>query len=128
MYYLWLKNLHITCAVLSFAGFLLRGWWMARESPWLKHPLTRILPHVNDTLLLIAGVGLALALHQYPIAQSWLSAKLGALLLYIVLGSVALKRGHTLRVRLLALAGAILTFGYMVAVAVTRQPLPWPIG
>jgi len=124
MNYVWLKNLHVACAILSYVGFLLRGWWMLRESPHLRHPLTRVLPHVNDTMLLLAGLGLAVLLQQYPLAQGWLSAKLAALLVYIVLGSVALKRGRTLRIRLLALGGATLAFGYIVAVAVTHQPLP----
>jgi uncharacterized membrane protein SirB2 len=120
-----LKLLHVVCVGLTAAGFLLRGVWMLRDSPLLRHPLTRVLPHVNDTLLLTAGIGLALLLHQYPLVDGWLTAKLVALLLYIVLGSIALKRGRTRRIRVLALAGALLTLAYLVAVALTRSP--WPV-
>lgn len=119
-----LKLLHVGCVVVTASGFVLRGIWMLVESPLLRHPLTRVLPHVNDTLLLGAGIGLAVTLGQYPLVDGWLTAKLLALLLYITLGAVALARGRTKRVRLLAFGGALLTLSYIVAVAVTRSPLP----
>jgi uncharacterized membrane protein SirB2 len=122
--YPFLKHLHVTCVVLTAGGFLLRGVWMLRTSPWLHHPLTRVLPHVNDTLLLAAGVGLMLLLHQYPFVDGWLTAKLLALLAYIVLGTFALRRGRTRTIRLAAFAGALLTLGYLVSVALTRSA--WP--
>lgn len=125
MLYLTIKQLHVLFVALSLGGFLVRGWWMLRGSPLLHHPATRVLPHVNDTALLAAGVGLSVITHQYPLAQEWLTAKLAALLLYIVLGTLALKRGRTPAARTLAFAGALLTFGYMVGVAVTRQA--WPL-
>ena len=124
MLYTTLKQLHVLFVALSLGGFLLRGWWMLRESPLLRHRLTRILPHVNDTALLAAGIGLAVITRQYPPAQPWLTAKLAALLLYIGLGTLALKRGRTRAVRIAAFAAALLTFGYMLAVALTRQA--WP--
>ena len=52
------------------------------------------------------------------------SFKLLALLLYIVLGMVALKRGRTRTVRILAWLAALGVFVYIVAVAVSRNPLP----
>ncbi len=120
-----LKQLHVTCVVLTAGGFLLRGGWMLRGSPLFHHRLTRVLPHVNDTLLLAAGVGMMLMLHQYPFVDDWLTAKLLALLAYIVLGTIALKRGRTRAIRLGAFGGALLTLGYLVGVALTRNP--WPL-
>jgi uncharacterized membrane protein SirB2 len=120
-----LKLLHVGCVVVTASGFLLRGVWMVRDNPLLRHPLTRVLPHVNDTLLLAAGIGMAVMLRQYPLVDGWLTAKLLALLLYIVLGTIALKRGRTRRIRILAFAGALLTLAYLVAVALTRSP--WPL-
>jgi uncharacterized membrane protein SirB2 len=124
--YLALKTLHITCATLSLGGFLLRGYWMLRGSPLLQHPLTRLLPHLNDTLLLGAAIGLVLALHQYPLVHGWLTAKVAALLAYIVLGALALKRGRTRSIRVAALLAAAAVFAYIVAVALTRNPWPLP--
>lgn len=82
-------------------------------------------PHVIDTALLASAVTLAVLSGQYPLAQGWLSAKVLALLLYIVLGTVALKRGKTRAVRAGAFAAALACFGYIVAVAVSKQPLPF---
>ena len=123
--YLILKAAHVSFAALSAGGFVLRGWWMWRGSPLLQHRLTRLLPHINDTLLLASAIWLALWSRQYPVVMDWLTAKVLALLLYIVLGSLALKRGRTARTRRWAFAGALATYGYIVLVAVTRNP--WPL-
>jgi len=120
-----LKLLHVACVVATASASCWRGIWMLGESPLLRHPLTRVLPHLNDTLLLAAGIGMAMMLHQYPLVDGWLTAKLLALLLYIVLGTVALKRGRTKRIRILAFGGALLTLSYLVAVALTRSA--WPM-
>jgi len=119
-----LKTVHVGCALLSAAGFMTRGAWMLTESPLLGARLTRVLPHIVDTLLLAAGVGLAWRSHQYPFAQPWLTAKLTALVLYIVLGSVALWRGRSRATRLGALLAALAALTYIFAVALTRQALP----
>lgn len=124
--YAGLKTLHVGCAALSLGGFVLRGTWMLRSSPLLHHRLTRILPHLNDSVLLGAGIGLALLIGQYPLTHAWLTAKLLALLAYIVLGSIALKRGRTRRLRGLAFGAALLAFAYMLAVTLTHRP--WPPG
>ena len=124
MEYAALKHLHMTFAALSGSLFLLRGIWMLRSSPSLKKRWVRIAPHVVDTLLLVSAIALAVTTSQYPLAQSWLTAKLIALIGYIGLGTVALKTGATLGVRGAAFAGAVLLFLYIVSVASTKQPLP----
>ena len=116
-----LKSVHVGCAALSLSGFVLRGAWMWHASPWLKARATRVLPHVIDSLLLAAGIALAVRAGQYPFVNGWLTAKLVALILYIVLGSVALKYGKNARQRRLAFVAAILVFVYIVAVAITRS-------
>ena len=84
------------------------------------------MPHLVDTLLLASAVALAVMSHQYPLANGWLTAKVAGLLIYIGLGTVALKRGRTRRVRVTAWLAAQAVFFYIVAVAITRQPLPLP--
>ena len=123
--YVAISYLHLSCVVLSFALFNLRLGWMFLDSPLLRRRWVRLLPHVIDTLLLIAGVALAVQLGQYPLLDAWLTAKLLGLLAYIVLGSLALKRAPTRRARLLATIGAWLAFAFIVAAALTRSPLPW---
>lgn len=112
------------CAAVSGSLFLLRGVWMLRDSALLQQRWARIAPHVVDTLLLASALTLAVWSSQYPLAQHWLSAKVTALLVYIVLGAIALKRGRTKPVRAVAFVGALATFCYIVAVAVTKQPMP----
>jgi uncharacterized membrane protein SirB2 len=80
------------------------------------------LPHVVDTLLLASALGLAFWSHQLPGRMPWLTAKVTALLAYIVLGTIALKRGRTPAVRAGAFAAALAAFGYIVGVALTKDP------
>jgi len=116
-----LKTLHIGCAAISVAGFVLRGGWMLASSPLLQARLTRVAPHVVDALLLATGVALAFRAAQYPFVHGWLTAKIVGIVVYIGLGMVALRRGRTRGTRLAAFAAAILTFGYIVGVALTRS-------
>lgn len=123
MSYYALKHIHMTFAVLSGALFLVRGLWMLAESRRLEQRWVRIAPHVIDTLLLGSAIGLAVWSSQYPGQSPWLTAKLVALVAYIGLGTVALKRGRTRQVRALAFVGALACFAYILAVAVTKNPL-----
>lgn len=123
--YLALKHLHISCAALSGSFFALRGLWMLRGSAMLQRRWVKIAPHLIDTVLLASALTMAFWSGQYPFRQDWLTAKVVALLLYIVLGSVALKRGRTARIRAAAFAAALAVFAYIVAVALSRQVLPF---
>ena len=122
MSYLILKHLHVTCVVLSGLGFCLRGWWMLRESPLRQHRLTRILPHIVDTLLLGSALTMAWMSGQYPFVEGWLTAKLCGLLAYILLGMMALKRGRTQAIRARYFGLALVAYAYIVSVALTRSP------
>ncbi len=125
MTYLILRHLHVTCVVLSGLGFALRGWWMLNDSPRLMARLTRVVPHVVDTLLLGSALVMAWLSGQYPFAQGWLTAKFFGLLIYILCGTMALKRGKTKAQRSLFLVLAITAYAYIVGVALTRSPLLW---
>jgi uncharacterized membrane protein SirB2 len=117
-----LKAVHVGSAMLSITGFVLRGMWMLQGSPLLKARATRILPHVVDTVLLVSALALALRSAQYPFVHAWLTAKVLALLAYIVLGSIALKYGRSRRVRALSYGLALGVFLYIIAVAIARSP------
>ena len=121
--YLILRHLHITCVALSGLGFALRGVLMLRQSPALRHPVARIAPHIIDTVLLASALGM-LALTTWQLAlMPWLATKIVLLLVYIVLCTIALKRGRTLRIRAIAYVAALAVFGHIVATALTRNPL-----
>lgn len=121
MDYLLLKQLHMACAILSIAGFAARGVLMLRESHLLQARLVRLAPHAVDTVLLASAIALAWLSGQYPFAQGWLTAKVLALLAYIVLGAIALKSGRSPAVRRAAFALALATVLYIVSVALTRD-------
>ena len=121
MNYLVVKHLHITFAVISGSFFLLRGIWMLLDSSMLQRRWVKVVPHGVDTLLLTTAVVMVFWSGQYPFVQSWLTAKLIALIAYIGLGTMALKRGKTRAVRTGALFAALSVFAYIVAVALTRQ-------
>ena len=123
--YLFVKYVHVACVVLSLAGFAARGALMLRASPLLQTRFVRVAPHVVDTLLLGSALWLAWMMHQAPFVHGWLTAKVLGLLAYIVLGSIALRRGRTRAVRAAAFAGALLAAGYVVAVALAKDPLPF---
>lgn len=120
----WLLKLHIATALLSLAGFVTRGVWMLRGSERLRARWVRIAPHFVDTVLLGSGIGLVLAFRLYPTEQPWLAAKLTALAVYVVLGTIALKRGRTRGARAGALGAALAVFFYILAVAVTHRVVP----
>jgi len=122
--YLPLRALHVATVAVTLALFALRGVWMLRASALLDRRWVRVGPHVNDTLLLASGVALAVLTDRAPWAQPWLAAKLAGLVVYIGLGTLALKRGRTRGGRAAALGAALLAAAYIVAVAVSRQALP----
>jgi len=122
-FYLPLRQLHISCAVLSIALFVLRGALMLADLPWQRNVVLRYLPHLVDTALLTSALMLTTVIRQYPFSTDWLTAKVGLLLTYIVLGSIALRRGRTKTVRVAALLAALLAVGYLVTVARAHHPL-----
>lgn len=122
MLYLTMKHLHVACVVLSITGFCLRGLLLAQRSALAGRRLFRVLPHINDSLLLAAAITLTLQIDQYPLVDAWLTAKIFGLIGYIVLGSLALKAGRPAGLRVLAGVLAVLVFGWIASVALTKNP------
>jgi len=122
-YYLVLRNVHIACAVLTITLFVLRGSLMLANSAWQQNVVLRYLPHAVDTVLLTTALMLTTVIQQYPFAVGWLTAKAVLLVAYIVLGSIALKRGRTRRVRVVAFVAALATVAFLVSVARAHHPL-----
>ena len=118
-----LRSLHVMLAYLTVIGFVLRAVWSLTDSPFKHHKLVKILPHVIDTLLLVIGVVMAYQLSIAPL-EGWLAAKLVGLLAYIGFGVVTM-RGSTTAIKLLGLVGALVSVGYIFAVAFSRSV--WPL-
>lgn len=120
--YAFLYLVHTGCVVISISGFILRALLKMQDHPIMQQKLPRILPHLVDSLLLVSAICLSLLTREYPLADSWLSAKLAALFVYILFGIVCL-RTRSSRLRLISFLAATATFAYMVSVALTRSPL-----
>jgi uncharacterized membrane protein SirB2 len=120
--YAAIKHLHVTAVAVSLLLFTLRGAWMLASPDRLQQRWARIVPHVVDTLLLLSALWLASQIGA-EVPNGWLFAKVVGLIVYVVLGTIALKRGRTRGVRIAALIGAFAAFGYIVSVALTKSPL-----
>jgi len=117
------KDIHVTCVLLTFILFFVRGVWMVVDSDLLHRSWARWIPPVIDTCLLASAIVLTVLLHQYPLVHAWLTAKVVALFIYIGLGMLALTYGRTKRIRIGSWVAAQLCFFYIVAVALTKNPL-----
>ncbi len=122
MNYAAVKSLHITCVALSIGLFSLRGVLQWQDVPWRQWRVLRIAPHVVDTVLLGSALWLCWIIGQYPFVQGWLTAKVLALVAYILLGRAALGRHSAKAQRLPAFIAALCCVGYIVGVALTHSP------
>ena len=123
--YFILKTIHMSCAVLSISGFLLRGYWMIQESPRLNLKPVKILPHIVDTLLLLSAIGMLYILGFGLLYQGWLLHKVGLLIVYIVLGMIALGNKYSRSKKIAAFVSAVLVFFYIAGIAITKTALSW---
>ena len=122
-FYPGIRSVHIACAVLTISLFAVRGMLMLAESPLLAHRALRWTPIAVDTVLLTTALMLMDIIHQFPFRTPWLTTKIGLLVAYMVLGSIALRYGRTKRIRVAALLAALATVAFLVTVARTHQPL-----
>lgn len=114
-------KIHVITVVLSIAGFIFRGVLMLGNSPMLKKKWLKIAPHVNDTILLVSAILLVTQTGMYPTEQPWLMAKIIGLLVYIGLGMMAFRFAKSRTQKIIAWLGAILVFGYIYGLAVTKS-------
>lgn len=116
-----IRTAHIACAFASGSLFAVRGAASLRGASWPQATLARRGAMLIDSLLLALGVVLVIATRQYPFAANWLTAKLVLIVVYVVLGIFALKRGRTPTVRLVCFGLAAMTFLMILSVAVTHN-------
>lgn len=121
--YLIIKHLHMTVALISILGFIIRGPLAINQHPIMDKKWLKILPHVNDTILLAAAIYLAATLHLHPFNSPFILTKVLALIVYIGLGVIVIKRKGSLRFQWLSYSLAILCFCYILVIAFTKNPL-----
>ncbi len=121
MSYDLIKLLHIATVITTFLLFVIRAGWILRHGRRNRPGWMRWTPHVNDALLLVFGIWLAILAGLNPLNHPWLLAKLLALIVYVWLGMLALKWASSRQGQLVATILALLVFGYMVGAALTKQ-------
>lgn len=125
-FYPQIRLLHIGLAIATGALFTLRGLLVQTGHGALaNHVSVRYLSYGIDIALLTAALMLLTMLRLSPLETGWLAAKIALLVLYIVLGSLALKRAPTPRAKRLCLVGALASYGLMFGIARAHDPLGW---
>ncbi len=123
-FYLQIRQVHIGAVLTSGALFLLRGAAVnVLNARWPMWAPVRYLSYAIDTVLLTAALMLMTIVHQYPFVHAWLTVKVVLLMVYIVLGSYALKRGRTRRTRLVCYIAALAVFLFILSIARAHDPL-----
>jgi len=117
-----IKAVHIAAVVASGLLFLVRGASLHAGMTWAMAAPVRYLTYAIDTVLLTAALMLATLLHQYPFVQGWLTVKVVLLVVYIVLGTFALKRGSTKAIRIACWLAALAVYGFIISVARAHHP------
>lgn len=121
-FYPQIKLVHICAVIASGTLFGLRGVLMLARTRMTNHPALRYLSYAIDTTLLTAALMLVMILHQYPFEQAWLTVKVLLLFVYVVLGTLALKRGRTRRIQASCYFAALAVYLFIVSVAITHNP------
>jgi uncharacterized membrane protein SirB2 len=121
-FYAQIKWLHVATVIASGTLFALRGAGALAGARWPMWAPLRFLTYTIDTALLTAALMLATILHQYPFVHGWLTAKVLLLVVYIVLGTFALRRARTQRTRAWCYAAALAVFLFIVSIARAHHP------
>lgn len=113
----------MTFAVISIVLFTLRFIWLWKNSEQLNKKWVKIVPHINDTLLLVVGIGMAVKLSINPLEYHWLLEKILALFAYIFTGYYTLKLARNNTMRIIGYLGAMGWFMLIVRIAMTKQTI-----
>jgi len=122
-FYPEIRFVHIAAVIASGSLFLLRGLALFAGAGWAMATPLRVSSHVIDTVLLAAALMLMTVVRQYPFVDDWLTVKVAFLIVYIALGSVALRSGAARAVRVGCFIAALLVYGFIVSVARAQDPL-----
>jgi uncharacterized membrane protein SirB2 len=122
-FYPQIKLVHVAAVLLSGGLFLLRGLAVQGGLRVGMVAPVRFLSYGIDIVLLSAALMLVAVLPSAVFANGWLWAKLGLLVVYVGLGTFALKRGRTPRVRLACFIAALLVYAGMYTIARAHHPL-----
>lgn len=122
-----LLSVHLISIALSVGLLTLRFWLRYQKHPQAFARWTRIVPPVVDTVLLLSGIALMAKAHILPFSgqAQWLTEKLFGVIIYIVLGFIALdyRRMHSQQARIIAFPLALVVLYIIIKLATTKVPL-----
>ena len=127
-FYPQIKWVHVAAVTCSGALFFVRGLALHAGAKWPMTAPLRYLSYTIDTVLLTAALMLVTILHQYPFIHTWLTVKVVLLVVYVALGSFALKRGRTRAMRVGCWLVALAVYIFIVTVARAHHPLGFLAG
>lgn len=119
------KTVHHLSVALSLSLFAARWAGVLVQAGWAMRPRTRLVSVAIDTVLLVAGVALWVLGGWHPWHSPWLGAKLLALVVYVLLGSWALKRARSRKGHLVFGLLALGVAAHMVGMALHHHPAGW---
>lgn len=122
-FYSQIKQFHVFVALLSGSIFAMRGALVLAGARWPMALLVKWISYAVDTALLTAALMLLTLLPWAMFANGWLLVKVALVVVYVVLGVFAMRRGHTRRVRAAYYVLALLTFGMIYGIARAHHPL-----
>lgn len=122
-FYPEIKWVHVAAVICSGLLFAVRGTAQLAGARWTMAAPLRYLSYAIDTTLLTAALMLATILRQYPFVHAWLTVKVLLLVVYIVLGTFALKRGRTHTAKLYCFLAALGLYLFIASVARAHHPL-----
>ncbi|MGM0482124.1 MAG: SirB2 family protein [Pseudomonadota bacterium] len=120
--YIAFKHLHVLFVVISVVLFITRFVWKQGNSQLLYKRWVKIVPHVNDTLLLLSAIAMLIISQRAPISDPWVTEKVIGVIGYILFGLLALKSSTTAK----SWTGFVIACAWLLAlvhVAYSKQPL-----
>ena len=116
-----IKHLHLSVMVLSVLLFIFRFVLTLQSSEKLQQKWLKVTPHVIDTLWLLSAIILCVMTKQYPFVDAWVTEKLLAFVMYMLMVTIALKLAKTKIMRFIGLLGALSWLAYAAMVAVSKH-------
>jgi len=124
-YYPQIRAAHLLAVVFSGTLFAARGLGVLAGARWPLHAIVRYSSYAVDTVLLTAALMLVSVLPAATFANHWLTVKLVLVVVYVGLGTLALKRARTPRGRAICYVAALVVFGVVIGIARHHSPLAW---
>jgi uncharacterized membrane protein SirB2 len=121
-FYPQIKATHVVLVLASGALFFVRALAVQLAQRWPLAAPVRYVSYSIDTALLTSAFMLMTVLQQFPLVNAWLTVKVTLVVVYVLLGTFALKRARTRRARLFCGIGAVLVYATILSVARTHSP------